>query len=61
MNQIIQILNDWLKSIDPNSNKIEIYGSFATKLCLPFSDIDLIIDTDKSSERVLSELSKQLT
>lgn len=51
-------MNDWLKIIDPNSNKIEVYGSFATKLCLPFSDIDLIIDTEKSSEWLLSELSK---
>ncbi len=53
MNQIISILSEKLKTIDPNGGKIEVYGSFATKLCLPFSDIDLLIDTERSSERLL--------
>ncbi len=60
MNQIINILSEKLKTIDPNGGKIEVYGSFATKLCLPFSDIDLLIDTERSSERVLQDLNKLL-
>ena len=50
----------------PNS-EVKVYGSHATKLCLPWSDIDLVIVAPKNEmgimqhpKNVLSMISREL-
>ena len=39
---IIDKIESFIKQVIPNS-EIEVYGSHATKLCLHWSDIDLVL------------------
>ena len=39
---IIEKISNFIKQVIPNS-EIEVYGSHATKLCLHWSDIDLVL------------------
>ena len=53
-----------MKSI-PNS-EVKVYGSHATQLCLPWSDIDLVIVLPKSDhmhtpKSVLNQISRDLS
>jgi len=42
--QLIENITAIIKKAVPNS-EVKVYGSHATKLCLPWSDIDLVIIT----------------
>ena len=56
-----------IKKALPNS-EVKVYGSHATKLCLPWSDIDLVIITPASQSKgeqynpkpVLSQINREL-
>lgn len=45
---IVERIKAMAKKIDP-SLEISIYGSFATDLCMPWSDIDLVVITNEDS------------
>ena len=45
--QIIENITAVIKKAVPQS-EVKVYGSHATKLCLPWSDIDLVIITPNS-------------
>jgi len=42
--QLIKNITSIIKKAVPNS-EVKVYGSHATKLCLPWSDIDLVLVT----------------
>lgn len=46
--QLIENISAVIKKALPQS-EIKVYGSHATKLCLPWSDIDLVIITPQTS------------
>ena len=46
--QLIDNISAVVKKALPNS-EVKVYGSHATKLCLPWSDIDLVIITNSNS------------
>lgn len=46
---MIDYVKDAIIGAFPNS-VIETYGSFATGLCLPYSDIDLVVDLGIKSQ-----------
>jgi DNA polymerase sigma len=53
-----------IKKAVPNS-EVKVYGSHATKLCLPWSDIDLVIIIPKNEsyhnpKSVLSHIAREL-
>lgn len=55
-----------IKKSVPNS-EVKVYGSHATKLCLPWSDIDLVIipppktdNTSYNAKSVLSQIWREL-
>lgn len=45
--QLIKNITSVIKKAIPNSD-VRVYGSHATKLCLPWSDIDLVIVAPKN-------------
>lgn len=45
--QLIKNITKIIKKAVPNSD-VQVYGSHATKLCLPWSDIDLVIVAAKN-------------
>ena len=47
--QLIQNISAVIKKALPQS-EVRVYGSHATKLCLPWSDIDLVIITNTSGQ-----------
>lgn len=65
--QLINKITLIIKKTIPNS-EVQVYGSHATKLCLPWSDIDLVIIPPKNDPMmnynpkvVLSQISRELT
>jgi DNA polymerase sigma len=58
--QIQEILRERIESFCKNSFKLEVFGSFATKLSLPYSDLDLIVDTQEVPVEFLSRLNQSL-
>lgn len=55
--QLIENISAVIKKAVPNS-EVRVYGSHATKLCLPWSDIDIVIITpSKQSEMVYNPKS----
>ena len=48
-NMIINKVSSFIKQVIPNG-EVEIYGSHATKLCLHWSDIDLVLKPAQSRE-----------
>ena len=64
---MIKNITSVIKKAIPNSD-VRVYGSHATKLCLPWSDIDLVIVAPKNEmgmsqhpKNVLSMISRELT
>ena len=65
--QLIENLSAIIKKAVPNS-EVKVYGSHATKLCLPWSDIDLVIITPQGQNKgeqynpkpVLSSINREL-
>jgi DNA polymerase sigma len=45
--QLIENITSIIQKALPHS-EVKVYGSHATKLCLPWSDIDLVIITNQS-------------
>jgi DNA polymerase sigma len=50
--QLIQKITNIIKKTIPNS-EVKVYGSHATKLCLPWSDIDLVLIPPKNDGGVV--------
>jgi non-canonical poly(A) RNA polymerase PAPD5/7 len=64
--QLIRNITKIIKKAVPNSD-VQVYGSHATKLCLPWSDIDLVIVAAKNDtvsvhnpKSVLSQITREL-
>lgn len=62
--QLIKNITSIIKKAVPNS-EVKVYGSHATKLCLPWSDIDLVIVVPKNEnvhnpKSVLFQISREL-
>lgn len=66
--QLIKNITQIIKKAVPNS-EVKVYGSHATKLCLPWSDIDIVIIPPPKSandhhhyhpKSVLSQISREL-
>ena len=55
---IIQKITAVVKKCMPNCD-VKVYGSHATQLCLPWSDIDLVIIPAKTSENQNSYMSSK--
>jgi DNA polymerase sigma len=51
--QIIENITAVIKKAVPQS-EVRVYGSHATKLCLPWSDIDLVIITPNRHGEVMN-------
>lgn len=49
-----------IKAINPGVFRLEVFGSFATRLSLPFSDLDLIVEAEDCGADFLERLSQQL-
>lgn len=64
--QLIKNITSIIKKAIPNSD-VKVYGSHATKLCLPWSDIDLVIIPPKNDHHhhnpksVLAQISRELS
>ena len=43
-----------------NNSSIEVFGSFANSLCLPWSDIDLVIQDPPNDSELLSFIKERL-
>lgn len=65
--QLIENISAVIKKALPNS-EVKVYGSHATKLCLPWSDIDLVIINPANQGKgeqynpkpVLSQINREL-
>jgi non-canonical poly(A) RNA polymerase PAPD5/7 len=55
-NELIEKVKKVVHSSFPLS-QVDVYGSFASELCLPWSDIDIVIQAERHSQlEILSKI-----